>query len=460
MGKRSRRQAGKRPRRDPANVLQAEDNNENGRIEDSIKRKAPPPTNESQVPDSVATAASAATLKKPKVNLTKTPKSAVSTSPAPKHDIGLGGTTLPYVDDDFDFEQEEIDARRDKALMSQRNRSGRGSNRNNGSGHGEEVQLWESAKEKCHEIVNGVNSENNNLAELVKLDKKAANASKDGGLPSASDLSKMEQHCRTGVKYAENNSNNIRNLIEQLKILKAVQQAKEGADAAPTTSTSSRTGSSTRNRDAATAALYDFDGADSPVPSPIGGNSRKLGDRGSNRDSMPPKADSVEPQGSTGSNTAGSSSGALGANAAAARTKVSFSKGDKVAFKRKKDEPQQGEAPYDWILGEVVGIIGEGKSRRYKCLDVEPEDNVKPKEYKTFASAMIPIPPENQTHNLAKLESGKMVLGLYPQTTAFYAADVVGTEPDGKTVNLKFHGENDSSTTHQVERRYVLEYRP
>ncbi|KAH0436692.1 hypothetical protein CcaCcLH18_04249 [Colletotrichum camelliae] len=348
-----------------------------------------------------------------------------------------------------------------QAKMSQRNRSGRGSNRNNGSGHGEEIQLWNDAKDKFQEIVTGVNTENDNLAELIKLDKKAASASKDGGKPSGNDLNKMEQFCRSGVKLSENNSNNIKTLIEQLKILKAVQQAKELADAPATTTSSSRTGSSTRNRDAAAAALYDFDGAgDSPVPSPIGGNSRKFGDRGSNRDSMPPKADSVEPQGSTGSNTAGSSSGALGSSAAAARSKISFSKGDKVAFKRKKDEPQQGEAPYDWILGEVVGIIGEGKSRRYKCLDVEPEDNVKPKEYKTFASGMIPIPPENQTHNLAKLEAGKMVLGLYPQTTAFYAADVVGTEADGKTVNLKFHGENDSSTTHQVERRYVLEYRP
>ncbi|GKT91346.1 SAGA-associated factor 29 [Colletotrichum tofieldiae] len=311
--------------------------------------------------------------------------------------------------------------------MSQRNRSGRGSNRNNGSGHGEEVQLWESAKEKFHEIVSGVNQENDNLAELLKLDKKAAIASMDGGKPSGADLNKMEQNCRSGVKLSENNSNNIKNLIEQLKILKAVQQAKEAAEAPATTSTSSRTGSSTRNRDAAAAALYDFDGAgDSPCRA-AGVHRLQHG---------------------------GVVLGALGSSAAsAARSKVSFSKGDKVAFKRKKDEPQQGEAPYDWILGEVVG-------RRYKCLDVEPEDNVKPKEYKTFASGMIPIPPENQTHNLAKLEAGKMVLGLYPQTTAFYAADVVGTEPDGKTVNLKFHGENDSSTTHQVERRYVLEFRP
>ncbi|KAL2758378.1 hypothetical protein ACRALDRAFT_1074999 [Sodiomyces alcalophilus JCM 7366] len=361
--------------------------------------------------------------------------------------------------------------------MSQRNRSSRGSNRNNGGGHGEEIQLWDMIKGQIHEVVSGINADNDNLRELLKYDKKAAAASKDDTGPSASDLSKMEQLCRAGVKMSENNSNTIRAAIEQLTLLKAVQQAnhKEAEALAGPASTSRSGGSRTRETAAASAAaaaaaasLYDFDGAgDSPVPSPMGGSTRgKHGDRGSNRDSIPPKADSVEPQGSTGSGTAGSTSGAAGQGAAAgsgasgaSRGRISFSKGDKVAFKRKKEEPQQGEAPYDWILGEVVGVIGEGKSRRYKCLDVEPEDPSKHKEFKTFASNMIPIPPEGQT-DLPAPEPGKMVLALYPQTTAFYAADVVGTEPDGVTVNLKFHGENDLSTTHQVERRYVLEYRP
>lgn len=357
------------------------------------------------------------------------------------------------------------------STMSQRHRSGRGSNRNNGGGQGEEIQLWEMIKGQIHEVVNGINADNDNLHELLQCDKKAAAASKDGSGPSASDLSKMEQLCRSGVKMSENNSNAIRAAIEQLTLLKAIQQAnhKEAEALAAPLSTSRSGGSRTREAASASAAsLYDFDGVgDSPVPSPMAGSGRgKHGDRGSNRDSIPPKADSVEPQGSTGSGTAGSTSGAAGPGGAtgpgasgAGRSRISFAKGDKVAFKRKKEEPQQGEAPYDWILGEVVGVIGEGKSRRYKCLDVEPEDPSKHKEFKTFASNMIPIPPEGQT-DLPPPEPGKMVLALYPQTTAFYAADVVGTEPDGVTVNLKFHGENDVSTTHQVERRYVLEYRP
>jgi SAGA-associated factor 29 len=356
-------------------------------------------------------------------------------------------------------------------IMSQRARSGRNSNRNNGGG-GEESQLWEMIKSQLNDIVTGVNTDNENLASLLSMDKKAAIAAKDGGGPTGSDLGKMEQLCRTGVKLSEANSATIRSTIEQLNVLKALQQAnhKEANESLSGPSASgSRTGGTSRHRDVSnTASLYDFDGAgDSPVPSPAA-PSRKHGDRSSNRDSIPPKADSVEPQGSTGSGGPGSSQGAAGSSAASAAAaaaalarggKPNFNKGDKVAFKRKKEEPTAGEAPYDWILGEVVGVMGEGKSRRYKCLDVEPEEPSKAKEFKTFASNMIPIPSEKDAAALPKVEAGKMVLALYPQTTAFYAADVVNTEAGGMTVNLKFHGENDSSTTHQVERRFVLEFR-
>lgn len=350
--------------------------------------------------------------------------------------------------------------------MSQRSRSGRSSNRNNGGGHGEEIQLWEMAKQQIQELIPAVNKDSSIIASIIECDKKLAAASKGGGVTSA-DLAKMEQLSRAGVKSSEAASALIKSAIEQLNVLKAVQQAnhKEANEALGGPSTSgSRTGGTNRHsRDTANTAssLYDFDGAgDSPVPSPVPA-SRKHGDRTGNRDSMPPKADSVEPQGSTGSGGPGSSQSAAAASAALANraVKPNFNKGDKVAFKRKKEEPQQGEAPYDWILGEVVGVTGEGKSRRYKCLDVEPEDPSTAKEFKTFASNMIPIPTEKDALGLAKVDSGKMVLALYPQTTAFYAADVVNTESDGLTVNLKFHGENDSSTTHQVERRYVLEFR-
>jgi SAGA-associated factor 29 len=141
--------------------------------------------------------------------------------------------------------------------------------------------------------------------------------------------------------------------------------------------------------------------------------------------------------------------------AAGNKSKVVFSKGDAVAFKPK---AASGEQTSDWILGEVAQVLGEGKSRRYKVLDVEPDDHSKQKEYRSSASSMIPITPESQAGTLKDWESGKVVLALYPQTTTFYKAEVHSMGDDGK-VNLKFEGENDSTTLQQVERRFVIEYR-
>ncbi|UPK95142.1 hypothetical protein LCI18_006077 [Fusarium solani-melongenae] len=328
--------------------------------------------------------------------------------------------------------------------MSQRNRSGRATNRNNGNNHGEEVQIWELCKSQIGDIVSGINAENDSLGELVNLDKQAGTMETDkvpGDL-----LQEMEQHCRTGVKHSEANMANIKNTIEQLKVLRAVVQAKEQSEAATA-------GPGKRQARDNTASLYDFDGAgDSPVPSPIGGSSRKYGDRARDRDrdrdrdSMPPKADSVEPQGSVGSGVGSGSN---------SKFKVVFSKGDAVAFKPK---AVNGDQTSDWILGEVAQVMGEGKSRRYKVLDIEPDDQSKQKEYRSSASSMIPITPESQAGSLKDWESGKVVLALYPNTTTFYKAEVHSMD-NGNKVNLKFEGENDSTTLQQVERRFVIEYR-
>ncbi|OAA34601.1 SAGA complex subunit Sgf29 [Metarhizium rileyi] len=342
--------------------------------------------------------------------------------------------------------------------MSQRNRSGRGSNRNNGNNsHGEEAQLWESSKGLIADIVSSINAENDNLSELVDMDKKVG-ATDPEKIPSDS-LKQMEQLCRNGVKFSEANISSIKTVMEQLKILRAVIVAKEQAEASSSASTGKR--NARDSTAAAAASLYDFDGAgDSPVPSPIGGSSRKYGDRSSNRDrdSMPPKADSVEPQGSSGTGSGAGASGSAAAAAAAAagsnKSKVVFSKGDAVAFKPRAG----GEGVSDWIMGEVAQVLGEGKSRRYKVLDIEPDDQSKQKEYRTSASSMIPISSVSQASTLKDWESGQVVLALYPNTTTFYKAEVHSMEAQGR-VALKFEGENDSTTLQQVERRFVIEYR-
>lgn len=333
--------------------------------------------------------------------------------------------------------------------MSQRNRSGRGSARNIGNSHGEEAQIWEACKNQMAEIVTGINAENDSLAELVELDRQVGATDSDKIPPDS--LKQMEQLCRRGVKFSEANLGSIKSVMEQLKILRAVVVAKEQAEA-----TTSGPGKRTaRDSAAAAASLYDFDGAgDSPVPSPMGSGSRKHGERSSNRDgdSIPPKADSAEPPPAT---IGVAAAGTLGLGGPSNKSKIVFSKGDAVAFKPK---VVSGEQTSDWILGEVAQVLGEGKSRRYKVLDIEPEDQSKQKEYRSSASSMIPITPESQANTLKDWEAGKVVLALYPNTTTFYKAEVHSMDGDGR-VNLKFEGENDSTTLQQVERRFVIEYR-
>lgn len=341
--------------------------------------------------------------------------------------------------------------------MSQRNRSGRGSARNNGnnagSDHGEEVQIWESIKNDVRDFVTSFNAESEDLGKIVSMDKELGGMDPDK-IPTSS-LKQMEQLCRGGVKQSDANIAKANGLIEKLQIMRAVAVAME-KDEAASAGPSKR--SSTRDSAAAAAAMYDFDGAgDSPVPSPIGGNAtRKMGERAStrdrdrdkDRDSIGPKAGSAEPSGAGASTPVASGS-------TAPRSKVVFAKGQSVAFKPKANT---GEAASDWILGEVAQVVGEGKSRRYKVLDIEPDDQSKQKEYKTSASSMIPITPENQAGTLADWEPQTTVLALYPNTTTFYRAEVHSMDTDGR-VNLKFEGENDSSTLQQVERRFVIEFR-
>lgn len=131
---------------------------------------------------------------------------------------------------------------------------------------------------------------------------------------------------------------------------------------------------------------------------------------------------------------------------------MTFAKDDEVAFKPKPANNEQT----DWILGIVQEVRGEGKSRRYKVLDADVDEAGNQKDFRTSASSMILIPREGT--NLAPLETGRVVLALYPNTTTFYKAEVHGMDEDGR-VNLKFEGEESSNTVQAVTRRHVVEYR-
>ncbi|KAK6839226.1 hypothetical protein PG987_005092 [Apiospora arundinis] len=337
--------------------------------------------------------------------------------------------------------------------MSQRNRP-RGPSRNNEAvGRGEEFQLWQNIKERMAAVLKSINETNHLVKEVAANDKNAAAKVKANESPSEF-LKEMDKLLRSGVKVTDATAAEIKQIIEQLKILKAVKEANEMETTNQLTSSSRSATQRAKESATASSSVYDFDGAgDSPVPSPNPSASRRsAGGAGSSkgdRDSVPPKLDRSTPAAKAGSVEP---QGAASAAASAARSKVSFSKGDHVAFKPK----GANNEPTDWILGYVQEVRGEGKSRRYKVIDADPDEAGNRSEFRTSASNMIAISKEKDP--LPALDTGKVVLALYPNTTTFYKAEVMGMTEDGN-VNLKFEGEESSNTMQSVTRHYVLEYR-
>ncbi|KUI63169.1 SAGA-associated factor 29 [Cytospora mali] len=311
----------------------------------------------------------------------------------------------------------------------------------NSSAQGEEVHLWQKIQDDIAAIIEEVNQSNDNVRQIAAQES-YANTNQDSkddvdrnSVTQA--LQQLDKLYRDGVKINDATTKKIADVLSFLEILKGIQEAKEKA-AAPAIGSSSRSASLLSG---AGRNLYDFDGAaDSPHPSPIGGHARKLGGRGGGG------AESVEPQGhSFSSATAGSS----------IRAKVIFSKDQDVAFKPKPPTPNDTS---EWYLGKVKQVLGEGKGRRYIVKDEDPDvPSPARKEYKMSASGMIPIPPP--TTELPKLEKGKTVLALYPDSTTFYKAEVTGMDTGTGNVNLRFEGEEQSGTQQVVERRFVVDYR-
>ncbi|KAI1466252.1 SGF29 tudor-like domain-containing protein [Daldinia caldariorum] len=324
--------------------------------------------------------------------------------------------------------------------MSSRGNQRRGPNRNSEIGeHGEELPMWKDIKDKGTAITNSFNDSSFNVNKIRDQEKLMADKRAKGVL-TIEDYNTLDDLYRKGVKANEIAGQTITETIEKLKVLRAVQKAKEEQQEVNTSRVQ-------RAKDSAAASsLYDFDGSgESSVPSP-NPTIRRINNSKGERDSVPPrdrstpaaKAGSAEPQ-------AGPSSNSL-------RTKQTFAKDDEVAFKPKPVSNEQT----DWILGIVQDVRGEGKTRRYKVLDADVDENGHQKDFRTYASSMILIPKEGTV--LPPLETGKTVLALYPNTTTFYKAEVMGMDGDGK-VNLKFEGEESSNTMQAVIRRHVVEYR-
>ncbi|KAK3500442.1 SGF29 tudor-like domain-containing protein [Neurospora hispaniola] len=389
--------------------------------------------------------------------------------------------------------------------MSSRNRQSRNPNRNSSSStQGEEAQIWSQIKDEIRELVDSINASNDQIRAILAQDSliaksREAQASKENpsNAEDKTDIAALEQTLdtliRAGVGGADISKQKLQEVIEHVMVLRALVKAREESEGVVHSGGRDRDRNSERlgdklglgdkdrdkHSDRDLSSMYDFDGAgDSPVPSPLSSHTRKLGganttagsDRASTaRDSVPPRdtpsKDSVPPEPNTSTTSNGTTSAGPTTAGATQRAKVIFHKGQDVVFKPKAS-PASGNETTEWMLGRVQQVSGEGKSRRYRVQDADPDlDPDQRVEYRTSASSMIPIPAAGEEEKkLPKLEKGKVVLALYPDSTTFYKAEVMGTEAEGEgegkqRVKLRFEGEENSGTLQLVERRFVVEYR-
>ena len=116
----------------------------------------------------------------------------------------------------------------------------------------------------------------------------------------------------------------------------------------------------------------------------------------------------------------------------------------------------------------MTSVIGEGKQRRYEIIDADPDPPTPAIPYRASVNHLVAIPPLASNTALPDLKIGRQVLALYPGTTTFYKAEVVGPwtgkkeiKEEGKDesenlVRLRFEGEDEADREMSVERRYVL----
>ncbi|KAI0032564.1 SGF29 tudor-like domain-containing protein [Vararia minispora EC-137] len=124
-----------------------------------------------------------------------------------------------------------------------------------------------------------------------------------------------------------------------------------------------------------------------------------------------------------------------------------------------------------WILAKVVRCINQDKNR-YEVQDIEPQDDGHSACYKTTLRALLPLPeldvsPNSPTHLNAYHEfpPGSTVLALYPDTSCFYRAEVLGSpsstgrNPGAKIIpTYKLRFEDDDDQEHTVSAQFVVEW--
>lgn len=117
----------------------------------------------------------------------------------------------------------------------------------------------------------------------------------------------------------------------------------------------------------------------------------------------------------------------------------------------------------DWILTRVVRCIS-GDKNRYEVQDVQDEQGIEGKpgaSYNTTLKAILalPDPRDRSTYPSVPYAVGSDVYALYPDTTSFYKARVVGIPTGNKrqAQQYKLIFEDDNDEVKPVSADYVVE---
>ncbi|GME85241.1 unnamed protein product [Ambrosiozyma monospora] len=123
--------------------------------------------------------------------------------------------------------------------------------------------------------------------------------------------------------------------------------------------------------------------------------------------------------------------------------------GSEVAYKAK--------GTMDWIQCIVTRVITETK---FEIKDADPDSDGQDQFFIANYKDIILIPPaatgSSSDIKLKNYPIGYKVLAKYPETTAFYPAEVISGNK--KFCRLKFEGEEEVGKETEVERRLVLPY--
>ncbi|THH14003.1 hypothetical protein EW146_g6279 [Bondarzewia mesenterica] len=126
-----------------------------------------------------------------------------------------------------------------------------------------------------------------------------------------------------------------------------------------------------------------------------------------------------------------------------------------------------GDDDMTWILARVTKCINQDKNR-YEVQDIEPQEDGQPGQcYNTTLRAIIPLPdldaPLNSAAHLnayREFPVSSTVMALYPDTSCFYRAQVIGSRfvAKGEKPAYKLKFEDDDDLEQIVHAQYVVEY--